>query len=219
VNRASNSDQIVAASALTAIGEALIEMRRPGQIVARSFAATATRPAVAVPPSSRPTPELLHRHEVVAPQVDDRAFRQGWLVQSRLDGLLAIGRIDREAWECAQEWRRWAVAVMPHRGQRWEARVDDSPVAEADIAMLHRVNAAMRLRQVSDALGELRVRLLECCVLHDFSWRAIAEKLRISDKTAREYVAEALEALADWRAGRTVASPPVLRFRNQPGAL
>jgi DNA-directed RNA polymerase specialized sigma24 family protein len=85
--------------------------------------------------------------------------------------------------------------------------------------MLRRVEAATKLRACTEALGELRTRLLDCCVLRDLSWREIATLLRVSDKTATVWVVEALMALADWRNGRPTAPPPVLRFRNQPGSL
>jgi hypothetical protein len=56
-------------------------------------------------------------------------------------------------------------------------------------------------------------------VARDLSWREIATLLWVTDKTATVWVIEALSALADWRCGRTVAPPPVLRFRNQPGSI
>jgi hypothetical protein len=74
---------------------------RPG-IVTRSFAATAARPGpqrLPVPAAAvkaAPTPYRQH-HDVTAPQVDSTAFRQGWRVAARLDGLLESGRIDCEA--------------------------------------------------------------------------------------------------------------------------
>jgi hypothetical protein len=201
-------------------------MRRPGSIVTRSFSASvASRPAphsapviARVVPTSAPTAEYRTRHRVEAPQVDAGHFRQGWRVATRLDGLLEAGRIDREQWDCAQQWRRWAETVTPFRQQQWDVRVDRSPVPN-DAGMLWRVTAATKLRQAAAALGELRVRLLEACVLRDRSWREIATAMRLSDKTAREYAAEAIEALADHLTGRAVAPSPVLRFRNQPGSL
>jgi hypothetical protein len=198
-------------------------MRRSGPIVAKSSAATAPRSAPSgplLPPVStnRPTPQFTSHHNVTAPQVDSTAFRQGWRVATRLDGLLESGRIDREQWDCAQQWRRWAELIGLSHVQRWDVR-PDAPCHPSDLPMLHRVQAAAKLRACSVALGELRVRLLDCCVLRDMSWREIAGLLRMSDKTATQWVVEALSALADWRCGRTVAPPPVLRFRNQPGSL
>ena len=196
-------------------------MRRPG-IVTPSFAATASRPTTAALPlgvaTNRPTPQFTRHHDVTAPQVDATAFRQGWRVASRLDALLDGGRIDREAWEAAREWRRWAEAIGLSHVQRWDVR-PDAPCHPSDLPMLRRVQAAAKLRACTEALGELRVRLLDCCVARDLSWREIAALLRVSDKTATTWVAEAITALADWRAGRTVTPPPMLRFRNQPGSL
>ena len=80
--------------------------------------------------------------------------------------------------------------------------------------MLRRVQAATRLRACAEALGELRVRLLDCCVLRDLSWREIAALLRVSDKTATVWVVgAALSALSDWRRGCTVAPPLIHRYR------
>lgn len=165
---------------------------------------------------SQPTRQFAQHHDVAAPQVDARAFRQGWRVASRLDQLLDAGRIDREAWDCAHEWRRWFEVVTPYRQQQWDVRVQVSRVPN-DAGMLLRVAAATRLREAVAALGELRVRLLEACVVRDRPWREIATLLRLSDKTAAVWVVEAIGALADWRTGRTVAPPPVLRYRVQPG--
>jgi hypothetical protein len=58
---------------------------------------------------------------------------------------------------------------------------------------------------------------LDCSVARDLSWREIGTLLRVSDKTATAWVIEAITALADWRCGRTIAPPPVLRYRNEPG--
>lgn len=188
-------------------------MRRTG-IVTRSFATTAPRlpvgPGVA---TSRPTPEFLARHVVTAPQVDQQAFRPGWLVQSRLDGLLAAGKIDREAHEVARQWRHWAELIGVQHVQRWDVRVD-AAVHPRDAVMLRRIEAAAKLRDSLGALGELRVRLLECCLVRDLSWREIALRARLSDKTAQGRVVEAIEALADWQAGRPVAPPPELSYRR-----
>jgi hypothetical protein len=196
-------------------------MRRSG-IVTRSYTvAVSARPAAAAPlpavTTNRPTPQFTRHHEVSAPQVDSTAFRQGWRVATRLDGLLEAGRIEREAWDCANEWRRWAETIVPSRVQQWAIRVDMPHASARDAGMLWRIAAATKLREAGEALGELRVKLLEASVLHDLSWRAIATQLRCSDKTALDRVAEAVIALADWRYGRIVPPPPVMRYRIEPG--
>lgn len=197
-------------------------MRRPGSLVTRSYGASvASRPinhSAPVVSTGRPSPQYQRHHDVTPPQVDTTAFRQGWRVASRLDSLLEAGRIDREAWDCAHEWRLWAEKVTPLRQQRWDVRVDVSAVPN-DAGMLLRVNAASKLREAVQALGELRIRIIEAVVVRDQSWRMLGQLMRVSDKTARDYAAEAINALADWRCGRTVALPLVLRYRNQPGSL
>jgi hypothetical protein len=197
-------------------------MRRPG-IVTRSLSAAAVRPAPASAPvplpavaTNRPTPQYQHHHDVTVPQVDSTAFRQGWRVATRLDGLFEAGRIDREAWDCACEWRRWAAAVTPFRVQPLDVRVDVSAVP-SDAGMLFRVHAATKLRAAAVAIGELRAKIIEAVVLHDVSWRQLAQQLRVSDKTATQRAAEAVVALADWRCGRPVAPEPAVRYRIEPG--
>jgi hypothetical protein len=178
----------------------------------------AYRVPAAPPPSNAPGPAYLRHHDIIAPQVDSAAFRHGWRVLTRLDGLLEAGRIDREHWDYANEWRRWFETMTPCGQQPWDARVQSSGVPD-DAGMLRRVTAASRLRAAAKALGDLRVRLLEACVVRDRAWREIAMLLRVSDKTATGWVIEALEALADWRAGRPVGPPPELRYRrNGAGA-
>jgi DNA-directed RNA polymerase specialized sigma24 family protein len=203
-------------------------MSRPGS-VSRSFSAATASPAPtrsayqAPAPSAAPgsnSPSLAYRqhHDVTAPQIDTTAFRQSWRLVTRLDGLLEAGRIDRETWNYAAEWRRWFETVTPYRHQSWDVRVQVSCVPN-DGGMLRRIAAAGQLREAAAALGELRIRLLEACVVHDRAWREIAALLRVTDKTATTRVVEALEALADWRAGRPVAPPPAPQYRrNGAGA-
>ena len=154
-----------------------LAMRRPGQIVARSFSAAAARPAPhgrASPPpavaTNQPAPAYRQHHDVAAPQVDSTAFRQGWRVCSRLDSLLEAGAITRDAWDAAHTWRRWVEKTTPLRSQPWDVRVDRS-LTTNDSVMLHRVTAATKLRGAAQALGELRMRLLELHVIRDASWR------------------------------------------------
>ena len=86
-------------------------MARHGSTITRSFRASAsTQPSphsAAVPPravaTAAPTAAYRQHHDATAPQVDNRAFRQGWRIASRLDSLVEAGRIDREAWDYATE--------------------------------------------------------------------------------------------------------------------
>jgi hypothetical protein len=170
-------------------------------------------PAVA---TNRPTPQYQRHHDVTAPQIDGRAFQPAWRVSARLDQLLASGKIEPDQHEAACKWRRWTEQTAPLRAQPWDIRVDH-PVTANDAAMLHRITAAARLRACAAALGELRTRLLHCCLIDDRSWRDIAGLLRCIDKTARDRLIEAIAALADHLAGRAVAAPPVIRYRIEPG--
>jgi DNA-directed RNA polymerase specialized sigma24 family protein len=87
----------------------------------------------------------------------------------------------------------------------------------SDTGMLIRTTAATKLREVAVALGELRVRILEAVVVRDLSWSELGRLLQLSDKTARQWATEALEALAEHCAGRPVAAPLALRYRIEPG--
>ena len=199
-------------------------MRRSAGIVTRSFStAVPARPSphAHVPPgvaTNQPTAAFRRHHDVVEPQVDQHSFRQGWRVSTRLDSLLESNRISREQWGFGHEWLRWAETVTPYRAQSWDARVDVSTVPN-DAGMLIRTKAATRLRETAAALGELRVRILEAVLVKDMPWTQLGTLLRLSDKAARDWAVETLEALADHCAGRPVAPPPGFRFRNQPGSL
>jgi hypothetical protein len=179
---------------------------------------SAIAPARPLPTSNAPTAIYRQHHEVSAPQIDAHAFRQAWRVASRLDGLLEAERIDREQWDAALTWRRWAEMITPSRVQAWDVRVD-AQLMPNDAGMLYRVQTTKKLRDVADALGAIRIKLLEWVVVRDLPWTEIGRFMRVSDKTARDRAVEALTALADFYAGRPVAPEPVIRFRNEPGRL
>jgi hypothetical protein len=201
-------------------------MARHRSTVTRSYSASVTtRPSqhsAPVPPpavaTNRPTPQFTHHHDVAAPRVDARVFHPGWRVQTRLLSLFEAGRIDRNALDAACIWRSWAETITPTRVQSWDVRVD-APLSPNDTPMMRRVRAAAKLREVAEALGPLRVAILEAVIVRDRSWVELGRLLRLSDKAAKDRVVEALEALADWCAGRTVAPMPEIRFRNQPSRL
>lgn len=193
-------------------------MRRPAGTVTRSFAA-ATAPAPRAPllPSNAPTAAFRAHHDVAPPRIDAAAFRPGWLVQSRLLSLHEAGRIDRETLDAALAWRAWAETISPVRVQPWQMRVDTS-TGPRDAGAHRRLHAASKLREVAGALGPLRVAILTAVVVRDCSWRELGRLLRLSDKTAREHAALAVEALAAWRRGEPVPPAPPVRLRVQPGA-
>jgi hypothetical protein len=114
-------------------------------------------------------------------------------------------------------WRRWVERTAPLPAQAWGVRVDRSPVPN-DAVALARVQTAAKLRGVADALGPLRVRLLQFCVMDDRSFREIGDRLRIDSKTARAWTVATILALSAFLAGEPVPNPPRLRYRNQPGS-
>jgi hypothetical protein len=170
----SNSERFIAASPAHAPGEAS-RMRRPASgIVTRSFAAAGThaRPSPHPAPSSpapiltaRPTPHFEQHHAVTPPRVDSTAFRPGWRVATRLDALFERGLIEREAYEVARQWRRWAEATRPLPAMRWNQKVDVTATIAADASAVHRLATATRLRQAAEALGPLRTKILERLLL------------------------------------------------------
>jgi DNA-directed RNA polymerase specialized sigma24 family protein len=202
-------------------------MRRPSGLVERRFVGAispASRvqskvPFGAPPPgaTSSPTPQFRRHHDVEIPKVDQAAFRQGWRVRTRLNWLLETGKITDEAWDIARVWHRWCAVIGRVRVQEWTERVDVS-LSGYD-PHLSRVTAATKLREATGALGQRRILCLELTVLDDLAWAQVAYRLGVSEKTAMLRVAEALEALADWRAGRVIKPAPVERYRNEPRRL
>ena len=214
----SNSEAAGAASPRASVplaGKGVLQCRVPAESPAPSLRAR-QRLASPLPPSSAPTAAFRQHHDVAPPRIDAAAFRPGWLVQSRLLSLHEAGRIDRQAIDAALAWRAWAETASATRAQSWQVRVDISP-GPRDGDATRRVHAAAKLREVATALGPLRAAILEAVVLRDVPWAQLGRLLRLSDKTAREYAAEAVTALAAWRAGDPVPPPPVLRYRIEPG--
>ena len=134
-------------------------MRRPARSSPAASPPPPTRPAVTVPLTTRPTPEFVRQHDIAPPRIDSVAFHPGWQVTTRLRALLDLGRIDREAFDAALEWRRHAEVIAPSHTSSLAPRVDVSAVPN-DAGMLHRVRAAGWLRECTEALGPLRIKLL-----------------------------------------------------------
>lgn len=195
-------------------------MRRPGQVVTRSFAAGSRpgplRPAAAPPvPTGRPTPEFQRHHDVDAPRIDGGAFGPGWRVESRLYALFDAGRIDRQQLDAATLWGRWAERTAPACTQRWTPRLDP-PLYPTASDMPLRVDAAAALRRVAETLGPLRVRILEAVIVRDLSWRELGRLLRCHYETAQGRAIEAIVALGLCFDDERVPPPP-LRYRIEPG--
>jgi hypothetical protein len=154
---------------------------------------------------------------VIEPQIDSRNFRPHWTVKTRVMALAESGKIGRDQLEAAIILRRWVEVIGRLKVQSWNTPIDRGRLAPARISN-HQLTAARELRAAASALGPERVALLQWCVVDDTSWRHIATRLRLSDKTAVERCAETLRALALWRARQPVPPAPRSRFRNQPSS-
>lgn len=149
-----------------------------------------------------------HAEAIDAPRIDDRAFRQGWHVRTRLDGLFAAGEITAGEWQCAVEFRdAWAGVVDERQGDPGAPRVGRAGRGH-DAGMLARLDSAARLRLACAAIGGARFALCHACAVADLSWRALGRRLGCDDKTARKGAAIALRALASAWAGRRLGALP-----------
>lgn len=145
--------------------------------------------------TARPTPEFRRHHDVEDPRVDERAFRQGWIVRTRLDQLLVADRITRAEWQAASEYRAtWAIARELVSIEPGMLRV--AGASSADAAMIARVDAVTKLRLVEAAIGSLEARLLLACLVHDLAWATTARFVRKHPETVRDWTVLAIRALA-----------------------
>jgi hypothetical protein len=145
--------------------------------------------------TARPTPEFLRQHDVEAPRVDERSFRQGWIVRTRLDQLLVDDRITRAEWQAASEYRAtWAIARELVGVEPGMIRVEGS--SSADDATIARLDAVTKLRIVEAAIGSLAARLLLACLVHDLAWARTARFLGNHPETVRDWTVLAIRALA-----------------------
>jgi hypothetical protein len=130
-------------------------------------------------------------HDIEAPQVDARAFRQGWKVSTRLDGLLRDELITPGAWQAAVDfratWERGFGIGLGASGELLGSRTSNAARCSDG-----KLDALAWLRDISRRIGVRRLWLIERCVLHDYPWLRTAEMLRVSDKTARSWTAVAL---------------------------
>lgn len=170
--------------------------------------------------TARPTPEFRRHHDVEAPRVDERAFRQGWIVRTRLDQLLADDRISREQWHAASEFRvAWGIAREISTPEPGAMRIASS--ASGDAGAIARLDAETRLRVVEDAIGRFRTALVVACVVVDLPWAVTARFSGRHPETVRDWTVLAIRALAGaWAGpGRTGGARPSSDSREDPTAL
>ena len=170
--------------------------------------------------TARPTPEFRQRHDVEPPRVDDRTFRQGWRVRTRLDQLLADARITRAEWQAATEYRSaWAIARELAAIEPGMLRIAGS--SSADAAMIARIDAVTQLRHVEDRIGSDASRFLLACLVHDLAWAEIARYVRKDPQTVRDWTVRAIRALARVWLGPQARQdvPPQDRRRQDAEAL
>lgn len=166
--------------------------------------------------TAQPSPEFRRHHDVAAPRVDRRAFRQGWLVHTRLAQLRDDGSIDAATYDAAVSVRiDWEIAY----GRGRSAPLMVLPGGGGGLTVEHdrqlrRTDAVGRLRSVANRLGAFDASLIDLCVLSDLSWPEIGRRIGVSHPTARSYTIKALRRLAGDDATRRGAGSP-LRPRGQ----
>ena len=152
--------------------------------------------------SNQPTPEFREHHDVEPPRVDDVEFRQGWRVNSRLDQLRAAGRITRDEWQAAIEYRTtWGIAR--EIGSREPGMIRIASSGSEDAGVIARLDAAVKLRIVEDAIGKLATALLVAAVVLDRPWADTARRCQRDPHTVRDWTVFAIRALARAWAGAT----------------
>lgn len=156
---------------------------------------------------SGPSAEFRAHHDVAAPRVDADAFRQGWRVTTRLDGLLADGLITAAGYGAALRWRRdWELAFGSA-----PARAYDGPRAAPGPSggPIPRLAALGRLRAAESALGGFATGILIGLVARDMAWRRLAAGLGCEPATARRWAVVMIEGLAaHYRQAAHVAHAP-----------
>jgi hypothetical protein len=145
-------------------------------------------------------PSALYRqhHDVEAPRVDDRHFRQAWRVLTRLDGLLADRAITAAEWHAAADyrelWDRVSRAALI-RSPIGRASIGSAGHHAFDISLAGELDALARLREVRSVLGAWPCTLLYLSVVRDQSWAALGRHYHCDPKTARAWVIAAIKAL------------------------
>jgi hypothetical protein len=145
-----------------------------------------------------PAPSLFYRqhHEVEAPIVDAAAFRQGWRVRTRLDGLILDGAITPAEWRAAVAFRTAAERIL---AAAWSSPIWlGAPGARgrAHDPIASQLDDLAWLRELCQALGKRDFDLVGLCVVDDVSWADLGRQRKVDPKTARAWTVRAIKALA-----------------------
>lgn len=143
----------------------------------------------------KPTPHYEAHHDLDAPQVDAGAFRPGWRVRTRLDGLLASHDITATVWRAAVDYRDTWARMLRLRTMLG-APAGRRGAGGTEASMLAVLGAAQRIRVAEQQIHPKVVKLLHVCILEDASWREIGRRYRVAPMTARGWMVEALRVLA-----------------------
>jgi len=138
---------------------------------------------------------LRHAEAIEAPRVDAASFRQGWRVRTRLDGLLASGRIAGDEWQAAVEYRDAYARIWAGRGGDL-AGVRTSGGADLHDRQIALVGTQALLDAVERHIGPCATGFCVACIVLDLSWSEIGRRCGRSYHTAEAWTADAIRALA-----------------------
>jgi hypothetical protein len=146
--------------------------------------------------SNAPSVERVrHAETIEPPAVDASSFRQGWRVRTRLDALLAAGRINAGVWQAAVEYRdAWARVWAGRGGELGGTRVSGG--LDLHRRQIGLVDTVAALDAIERRLGRLATSLCVACVVEDLSWPEIGRRCGRSNHTAVAWTVLALRALA-----------------------
>lgn len=147
--------------------------------------------------TAQPSPEYRRHHDVEAPEVNVRHFRQGWLVHTRLDALHRTGRITAGERQAALEYRAACERVLMATGGTSALGVRVSGGGGGDGDRLAAVaDILTRLRETEAAIGRYAFALCFACAVTDCSWIELGRAIGRDRETAREHTAAAFRRLA-----------------------
>jgi|SRR5580692_4052144 hypothetical protein len=145
---------------------------------------------------AQPSDAYRQHHDVAAPRIDAKSFRQGWRIVTRLDVLFDEGAIDGATYEAGAAFGRdWEVGLNQRSPLMSFGRRGGAPGSGA----IDRLKVLARLRRIAAALGPFDTRLLQECIILDQPWTVTGREHGVADTTARRWTIAALGRLAKLR--------------------